>query len=125
MDVLSWLAGCALLFSVGVAGGSLLTAFRSSAARTASRGAWLCLGALGVLVVLGVGGYLLGLSIAFGAVAHAEPSVKASLLAQGISEATNCAAFVAFGTLPVLVSAVVLLLRASRLRALGARAARG
>lgn len=68
MDLLSWLSWGALLFSFGLAGGSLAVSFRSSEARTASRGMWLCLGGVLVLGVLGVATYLLGLSIAFGAV---------------------------------------------------------
>lgn len=115
MDILSWLSGGALLFSIGVAGGSLAVAFRASSARTASRGMWLCLGAVVVLVVLGVVGYLLGMSIAFGAVASADASSKATLLAQGISQAMNCAAYIALGVLPVGLSALVLFARSRRL----------
>lgn len=115
MDLLSWLSWGALLFSFGLAGGSLAVSFRSSEARTASRGMWLCLGGVLVLGVLGVATYLLGLSIAFGAVASADAAEKATRLAQGISIAMNCTAFVALGTLPVAVSALILFLRSRRL----------
>jgi len=41
----------------------------------------------------GLFGTVLGLIVAFGAVAGADPSSKATMLAKGISEAMNCTAF--------------------------------
>lgn len=55
-----------------------------------------------VAVLGGVGGTVIGLWTAFGAVGHARPDERATMLARGISEAMNSTAFaivfaVAFG----------------------------
>jgi hypothetical protein len=60
-----------------------------------------------VLLALGVCGMLVGLIKAFGAVGgeSIDPSQKARVLAEGISEGMNCSVF---GLLPLLVMPVVL-----------------
>jgi hypothetical protein len=87
---------------------------RRERARTLLRRLVLACGA--TLLLSGVFGVIIGLRAAFGAVGGEsfEPSQKARILAEGISEAMNCTAFgvVAF-FLPTLVS-LVLFLRARR-----------
>lgn len=116
MHLLDVLAYALLLVALGVAVGSVITALRSATARTATRGAALCLGTAVLVVVLGIAGTVWGLSTAFDAVGAVDPAMRAQLLAQGISEAMNCTAFAAVGAVPLLGCAIFLFVRAARLR---------
>jgi biopolymer transport protein ExbB/TolQ len=61
-----------------------------------------------VAMLLGLLGTITGMIISFGAVANADPSEKASLLARGISEAMNCTAFGLITAIPSLLFYAVL-----------------
>jgi len=56
----------------------------------------------------GLLGTVVGLIIAFGAVANADASSKATMLAKGISEAMNCTAFGLIAALVALIGFAVL-----------------
>ena len=56
-----------------------------------------------VSTLIGLFGTILGLIHSFGAVASADPSEKAALLARGISEAMNCTAFGLLVAIPALI----------------------
>lgn len=56
----------------------------------------------------GLLGTVVGLIIAFGAVANADAASKATMLAKGISEAMNCTAFGLIGALVALIGFAVL-----------------
>jgi len=77
-----------------------------------------CLAVVGIVIVSGLFGTVVGLVVAFGAVGDesVDPSQKARILAEGISEAMNCTAFgVVFG-LAVGVPLLVWWLRLERRR---------
>jgi biopolymer transport protein ExbB/TolQ len=57
-----------------------------------------------VATLLGLLGTIVGLISAFGAVANANPSDKATILASSISEAMNCTAFGLLTAIPALVA---------------------
>jgi len=61
-----------------------------------------------VATLLGLLGTIVGLISAFGAVATASPSDKATILSQSISEAMNCTAFGLLTAIPALVAYSVL-----------------
>ena len=61
-----------------------------------------------VATLLGLLGTIVGLIGAFGAVANANPSDKATILANSISEAMNCTAFGLMTAIPALVAFSVL-----------------
>lgn len=61
-----------------------------------------------VAMLLGLLGTITGMIISFGAVANADPSEKASLLARGISEAMNCTAFGLVTAIPALLLFAIL-----------------
>jgi biopolymer transport protein ExbB/TolQ len=61
-----------------------------------------------VAMLLGLLGTITGMIISFGAVANADPSEKASLLARGISEAMNCTAFGLITAIPALLLFAIL-----------------
>ena len=66
---------------------------------------------VGATAVLGAGGTLLGLIKAFGAVGgeSIDPSQKARILAEGISEAMNCTAFGLLFWVPCVIAVLLLL----------------
>lgn len=61
-----------------------------------------------VATLLGLLGTIVGLIAAFGAVAYADPSQKATILSKSISEAMNCTAFGMLTAIPALVAFSVL-----------------
>ena len=61
-----------------------------------------------VATLLGLLGTIVGLIAAFGAVAYADPSQKATILSKSISEAMNCTAFGMITAIPALVAFSVL-----------------
>ncbi len=61
-----------------------------------------------VATLLGLLGTIIGLIGAFGAVANADASEKATILSRSISEAMNCTAFGLFTAIPALVAYSVL-----------------
>ena len=61
-----------------------------------------------VATLLGLLGTIIGLIAAFGAVAYADPSQKATILSKSISEAMNCTAFGMLTAIPALVAFSVL-----------------
>jgi biopolymer transport protein ExbB/TolQ len=61
-----------------------------------------------VAMLLGLLGTITGMIISFGAVANADSSEKAALLARGISEAMNCTAFGLLTAIPALLLYAVL-----------------
>jgi len=61
-----------------------------------------------VATLLGLLGTIIGLIGAFGAVANADASAKASILSRSISEAMNCTAFGLLTAIPALVAYSVL-----------------
>ena len=61
-----------------------------------------------VATLLGLLGTILGLIHAFGAVANANPADKATILANGISEAMNCTGFGLLVAIPALVAFSIL-----------------
>lgn len=75
-----------------------------------SRGAQVAARCLGLAVLVGAWGTFTGVVKAFGAIGgeSVDPSQKARLLAEGISEVMNCAAFCAFLWFPSLVALIVL-----------------
>ena len=81
---------------------------------------------IGIAVTFSVGmlGTILGLIHSFAGVANVDPSMKATLLAKGISEAMNCAAF-GMATIPAwVVPFVIGQVRLGRLRRAAASAAK-
>jgi biopolymer transport protein ExbB/TolQ len=68
-----------------------------------------------VAMLLGLLGTITGMIISFGAVANADSSEKASLLARGISEAMNCTAFGLIAAIPSLLLYAVLQGRTQKL----------
>ncbi len=61
-----------------------------------------------VATLIGLLGTILGLIHSFGGVAGVDPSMKATLLAKGISEAMNCTAFGLITAIPALLLFAVL-----------------
>lgn len=61
-----------------------------------------------VATLLGLLGTIVGLIAAFGAVAYADPSQKATILSKSISEAMNCTAFGMLTAIPALIAFSVL-----------------
>jgi len=61
-----------------------------------------------VAMLLGLLGTITGMIISFGAVANADSSQRAALLARGISEAMNCTAFGLITAIPALLFYAVL-----------------
>src|SRR5512143_2430025 len=61
-----------------------------------------------VATLIGLLGTILGLIHSFGAVAGVDPSMKATLLARGISEAMNCTAFGLICAVPALLQFALL-----------------
>lgn len=82
---LGWLT---LLVGFGAVAVTVVFAVMPSRGLRAASIALVCSG-----VAAGLLGTVVGLTHAFGAVAHVDPSMKAALLAQGISESMNCTAF--------------------------------
>jgi hypothetical protein len=87
------------LFLVGMTGVAALLAVAMFALRI--KDGWspstrtLGLGLIGLAIafpIVGIGGTVVGLLTAFGAVSHVNPADKATRLAAGISEAMNCTA---------------------------------
>jgi biopolymer transport protein ExbB/TolQ len=72
---------------------------------------------LAVSVLGGLFGTVVGLATSFAGVAGIDPSMKATLLAQGISESMNCTAFALGGTLAWSIPFVVGEVRRRRARA--------
>jgi biopolymer transport protein ExbB/TolQ len=68
-----------------------------------------------VATLTGLLGTITGMIKSFAAVAYANPSEKAALLAQGISEAMNATAFGLIAAIPALVAYAILQNRANRL----------
>lgn len=91
-------------------GSFALLARRSGSPRPFRRALLAVLSGVFVLV-LGLGGTVLGLTQAFGAVASVSPEHKSELLAKGISDAMNATAFGIVGSLAPFVISVVLLFR--------------
>jgi len=88
--MLTWLVASVCVAANVAAVAAVLVGWRSAAPRRYAMG---CV-ALGVLTwVVGLGGTVLGLQRAFGAVGSVDASHKSALLAQGISEAMNATAF--------------------------------
>jgi hypothetical protein len=108
MSTVSWLVAAACVLANAAAIAALLLGWRSPAPR---RYAMRALIAGGALPVLGFVGTVLGLKLAFAAVATATPESKATMLAQGISEAMNATAFTLVASLLPLAIAVALFLR--------------
>ncbi len=61
-----------------------------------------------VATLLGLLGTIVGLIAAFGAVAYADPSQKASILSKSIAEAMNCTAFGMVTAIPALIAFSIL-----------------
>lgn len=68
-----------------------------------------------VATLLGLLGTIVGLIAAFGAVAYADPSQKATILSKSISEAMNCTAFGMITAIPALIAFSVLNGRTQRI----------
>jgi hypothetical protein len=103
-----------LVASCLVAIAALVSGFvRPSSARAA---AWTCAATVILTAVSGVAGYLFAMSSLFAQVSTADPAGKAAMLAQGISEALNCGAFVAVALIPTSFATVVLFARSRKKR---------
>jgi biopolymer transport protein ExbB len=61
-----------------------------------------------IATLIGLMGTILGLIHSFAGVAGADPSMKATLLAKGISEAMNCTAFGLITAIPALLGFAIL-----------------
>jgi len=109
MGLLSWIVTAVCVLADVAAVVFLVRGLRSAPKRFAVLS--LCAG--GVTVVIGLVGTVLGLGHAFSAVASVDPSRKATLLAEGISEAMNATAFGLGACVIPFAVAVVLLLRRS------------
>lgn len=84
--------------------------------KTSGVAAKLLAAAVGVAALVGGGGTLVGLVKAFGAVGgeSVDPSQKARMLAEGISEAMNCTALGLLTWLPAVVALLVVMAKARR-----------
>src|SRR5688500_8623369 len=99
-----------LIASFGVAVLSVVAGYRQGSAALA----WVNGATMIVIVAGGVAGYFLAMSSVFAEVADADAARKASILARGISEALNCAAYSAMALLAPALAALVLFVRSSK-----------
>jgi hypothetical protein len=114
-----------LLFGVGAAVWFVLRVFkrREQAAPATKAAAAL----VALCLIFAFAGTLVGFIRAFGAVGgeQVDPSQKARMLAEGISEAMNCTAFAGIILIPAVIVLALFMRRRKREHALGPNAAGG
>jgi len=111
--MLSWIVGAVCLLANLAAVLSLVAGRRADKPRRyAVRSALCALATVAAAVI----GYVAGVAGGFGAVANADASEKAALLARAISEAMNLAAFALVATIVPVGVTIVLLMTTPRAR---------